>query len=224
MIELDKKQLADVDYRSKEAFKTLRTNILFCGDDVKVISMTSATPNEGKSSVSLNLAVSLADMGKKVIYIDADLRKSVVKQKHRIKGVKVGFSHFLSGMKKFDEVVCSTNVPNLHMVLAGPVPPNPSELICSASFVDLIKGLYNEYDYIIFDTPPIGVVTDALLLKDLIAGFVLVVRERSTTHGDLQKLLDSIKLADSKALGVLSVGCIRSNKKSKKGYYYYQYY
>ena len=67
MIELDKKQLADVDYRAREAFKTLRTNILFCGDDVKVISMTSATPNEGKSTVTLNLAIALAEMGKKLL-------------------------------------------------------------------------------------------------------------------------------------------------------------
>jgi Mrp family chromosome partitioning ATPase len=107
---------------------------------------------------------------------------------------------------------------------SGTVPPNPSELMCSSSFISLVEKLQEEYDYIIFDTPPIGVVADALLLKDLIAGFVVVVRERSTTHGDLQKLIDSVKLADSKVLGLLEVGCTSSSKRGKKSYYYYQYY
>ena len=83
--------------------------------------------------------------------------------------------------------------------------------------------LQEEYDYIIFDTPPIGVVADALLLKDMIAGFVVVLRERSTTHGDIQNLLDSVKLADSKILGFVKVGCTGSKKRSGR-YYYYQYY
>jgi cellulose biosynthesis protein BcsQ len=81
-----------------------------------------------------------------------------------------------------------------------------------------------EYDYIIFDTPPIGVVSDALLLKDLVAGFVVVIRERSTTHGDVQNLMESAKLADSKLLGFVKVGCIKAKRRSRRGYYYYQYY
>jgi Mrp family chromosome partitioning ATPase len=90
--------------------------------------------------------------------------------------------------------------------------------------VELVNRLKEQYDYIIFDTPPIGVVSDALLLKDLIAGFVVVLRERSTTHGDIQNLLDSAKLADCKLLGFVKVGCVSNKRRGKRGYYYYQYY
>lgn len=209
-----------------ESYKAARTNIMFsltAAAGKKAFAVTSYSKGEGKSTASANLAISFSKMEKRVLLLDCDLRRPNLHNIFKIENSK-GLSNVIGGMESFDETVHYNVLPNLDIVTSGTVPPNPSELICSASFVDLIKGLYNEYDYIIFDTPPIGVVTDALLLKDLIAGFVLVVRERSTTHGDLQKLLDSIKLADSKALGVLSVGCIRSNKKSKKGYYYYQYY
>ncbi|MBQ2426865.1 MAG: capsular biosynthesis protein, partial [Ruminococcus sp.] len=101
---------------------------------------------------------------------------------------------------------------------------NPSELLCSPGFEKLVKGLIDEYDYIIFDTPPIGVVADALLLKDRVAGYVVVLRERSTTHGDIQKMLESIKLADTKILGFIKVGCTQNKKSAGRGYYYYQYY
>ena len=93
-----------------------------------------------------------------------------------------------------------------------------------ARFIELVNRLKEQYDYIIFDTPPIGVVSDALLLKDLIAGFVVVLRERSTTHGDIQNLLDSAKLADCKLLGFVKVGCVSNKRRGKRGYYYYQYY
>lgn len=86
----------------------------------------------------------------------------------------------------------------------------------------LVEQLKEEYDYIIFDTPPIGVVADALLLKELIAGFIVVVRERATTHGDLRNLTESIKLADSRVLGIVKVGC--SQNERRKGKYYYKYY
>ena len=94
--------------------------------------------------------------------------------------------------------------------------------MCSSTFTSLVEQLKKEYDYIIFDTPPVGVVADALLLKELIAGFIVVVRERATTHGDLQNLTESIKLADSRVLGIVKVGC--SQNERRKGKYYYKYY
>ena len=223
MIELDKKQLADVDYRSREAFKTLRTNILFCGDDVKVISMTSATPNEGKSTVTLNLAIALAEMGKKVIYIDADLRKSVVKQKHRIKGVKVGFSHFLSGMKKFDEVVCSTNIPNLHMVLAGPIPPNPSELLGSKYMSVLLKNLREVYDFVIVDAPPVGSVTDATVIAKEADGVILVISQGEISYKFEQKVLSDLKISGCRILGAV-LNKVDLSENGYYGNYYGKYY
>ena len=112
-------RLRKLDYRCNEAYKTLRTNIQLCGSDMKVIMFTSSTPNEGKSSVSFNLAVSLAESGKKVIFIDADLRKSVLVGRYKINKAIKGLTHFLSGMNKFEEVICTTNVDNLYVVGMG---------------------------------------------------------------------------------------------------------
>ena len=218
-IELDEKQLATADYKANESFKALRTNIMFCGDDVKVISLTSATPNEGKSSVSLNLAVSLAELGKKVICIDADLRKSVIRQKHKIKGATEGFSHFLSGIKKFEDVVYSTNIPNLYMVLAGPVPPNPAELLASKYFKVLIDNLREVYDYVIIDTPPMGSVTDAAIVAKEVDGTILVIAANDVSYKFEQRVIEDLKKSDCRILGaVLNKVDMSTNK------YYGKYY
>lgn len=208
-----------------ESYKAARTNIMFSlsAADKKVFAVSSYSKGEGKSTVSANLAISFSKMEQRVLLIDCDLRRPNMHNIFKIDHTK-GLSNVIGRMVSFEDAVKRDVLPNLDILPSGTVPPNPSELMCSKTFIDLINRLTDEYDYIIFDTPPIGVVADALLLKDLIAGFVLVVRERSTTHGDLQRLIDNIKLADSKVLGLLEVGCSTNRKKSKKGYYYYQYY
>ena len=162
-------------------------------------------------------------MEKKVLLVDCDLRRPNIHNIFKIENT-VGLSNIIGKMTDFEETIHRDVLTNLDIITSGTIPPNPSELLCSARFVNLVKKLYEEYDYIIFDTPPVGVVSDALLLKDLVAGFVVVIRERSTTHGDIQNLLESAKLADSKLLGFIKVGCISSKRRSKRGYYYYQYY
>ena len=107
----------EMDFRTKEAYKTLRANLEFSGEDVKVIAVTSCTPNEGKSSISMNLAKAVAESGKRVILIDADLRKSVLVGRYKTGVVKYGLSHFLSGQKNFEDVYCKTNIPNLYNIL-----------------------------------------------------------------------------------------------------------
>ena len=191
-----------------ESYKAARTNIMFSlsGDDEKVFAVTSYSKGEGKSTVSSNLAISFSKM-----------------EKRKVKNT-AGLSNIIGKMGNFDEVVHREVLPNLDILPSGTIPPNPSELLCSARFIELVKRLKSEYDYIIFDTPPVGVVSDALLLKDLVSGFVVVIRERSTTHGDFQNLLDSAKLADCKLLGIIKVGCTGSRKRRRRGYYYYQYY
>ena len=122
-------KLDELSYRANEAFKTLRTNIQFSGDDIKVIAFTSCTPNEGKSNVTFNLARSFAENDKKVLLIDADLRKSVLVGRYKIGAVEAGLTNFLAGQAELDEALHETNVENMHLILSGPYAPNP--LSCS---------------------------------------------------------------------------------------------
>ncbi len=208
-----------------ESYKSARSNIMFSlsADDDKLFAVTSYSKGEGKSTVSANLAISFSKMEKKVLLVDCDLRRPNIHNIFKIEN-QAGLSNVIGKMVEFEEVIHRNVLPNLDILPSGTIPPNPSELLCSPKFTNLIKKLYEEYDYIIFDTPPIGVVADALLLKDLIAGFVVVLRERSTTHGDVQNILDSMKLADAKILGFVKVGCVSNKKRGRRGYYYYQYY
>lgn len=208
-----------------ESYKSARTNIMFTlsASEKKIFAVTSYSKGEGKSTVSANLAISFSKTEKKVLLIDCDLRRPNVHNIFKVDNSK-GLSNVIGKMLEFEDAIHREVLHNLDILTAGTIPPNPSELMCSEAFHNLIAKLSEEYDYIIFDTPPIGVVADALLLKDLIAGFVAVVRERTTTHRDLKRLLDSVKLADSKLLGIIEVGCTVKKKSGKKSYYYYQYY
>ena len=208
-----------------ESYKAARTNIMFSlsADDQKLFAVTSYSKGEGKSTVSSNLAISFSKMEKRVLLVDSDLRRPNIHNIFKIEN-STGLSNVIGKMGDFDEAVHRDVLPNLDILPSGTIPPNPSELLCSSRFADLVKRLSEEYDYVIFDTPPIGVVSDALLLKDYVAGFVVVLRERNTTHGDIQNLLESAKLADCKMLGFIKVGCTSGNKRGKRGYYYYQYY
>ena len=208
-----------------ESYKSARSNIMFSlsADDDKLFAVTSYSKGEGKSTVSANLAISFSKMEKKVLLVDCDLRRPNIHNIFKIEN-QAGLSNVIGKMVEFEEVIHRNVLPNLDILPSGTIPPNPSELLCSPKFTNLIKKLYEEYDYIIFDTPPIGVVADALLLKGIIAGFVVVLRERSTTHGDVQNIMDSMKLADAKILGFVKVGCTSNKKRSRRGYYYYQYY
>lgn len=208
-----------------ESYKVARTNIMFslAANEKKVFAVTSYSKGEGKSTASSNLAISFSKMGKKVLLIDADMRRPNIHNIFKLNN-SAGLSNVVSKMISFEEAVKCDVITDLDVLVAGTIPPNPSELMCSNSFIKMIEKLTEKYEYIIIDTPPVGVVADALLLKDLIAGFVVVVREKVTTHRDLSKLLESMKLADTKVLGLVEVGCDISARKGKKKYYYYQYY
>ena len=209
-----------------ESYKAARTNIMFSlsADDKKIFAVTSYSKGDGKSTVSSNLAISFSKMEKRVLLVDCDLRRPNIHNIFKIEN-SLGLSNIIGKMGDFDEIVQREVLPNLDILPSGTIPPNPSELLCTARFISLVERLNEEYDYIIFDTPPIGVVSDALMLKDLVAGYVLVLRERSTTHGDVQNLLQTAKLADCKLLGFIKVGCVSSKKRYKRNYYYYyQYY
>lgn len=208
-----------------ESYKSARSNIMFSlsAEDQKVFAVTSYAKGEGKSTVSANLAISFSKMERRVLLVDCDLRRPNMHNIFKVENT-VGLSNIIGKMADFEDAVKHDVLPNLDILPSGTIPPNPSELLCSPGFEKMINSLIDEYDYIIFDTPPIGVVADALLLKDRVAGYVVVLRERSTTHGDIQKMLESIKLADTKILGFIKVGCTQNKKRAGRGYYYYQYY
>ena len=208
-----------------EAYKSARTNIMFSlsASEEKSFVVTSYSKGEGKSTASANLAISFSKLNKRVILVDCDLRRPNIHNILKLDNQR-GLSDVIVRLATFDEVIHRDVIPCLDVLTSGTIPPNPSELICSPVFTELVERLKREYDYVIFDTPPIGVVADALTLKTLSGGYVVVLRERSTTHGDIEKMIENFKLADAKVLGFLKVGCNPKSRKSSKKSYYYQYY
>ena len=192
------------DYFTQEAYKVLRSNLQFCGKDIKVIMLTSCEANEGKTTVSMHLGKSFADLGKKVLVIDADMRKSVLAGRNTsAKNVK-GLSEVLTGFCTKEEAFYKTQFSNLSILFAGKYPPNPVELLSSRHFVGLIEDLKNteEFDYIIIDTPPLGLVIDAAVVAPMCDGVVIVMNDNAK-YGQIQNVIDQLRKCDSKILGVV---------------------
>lgn len=223
MLNINIDKLKKLDNSTNEAYKRLRTNIQFCGSDVKVIALTSTIPYEGKSSVSFNLAASIAESGKKVIFIDADLRKSVLVGRYKINKAVKGLTHYLSGVNPFDEVVYSTNVDNLNVVFSGPVPPNPAELLGNKYFKSLITMLRRNYDYVIIDTPPIGSVIDAAIVAEQCDGVVLVISSGEISYKLVQKTKMQMEKSNCRILGAV-LNKVPLGKGGYYGKYYGKYY
>ncbi len=217
----------DSKFAIVEGYKSARTSLVFSlvAEDNPCVAVTSWSKGEGKSTATVNLAISFAKMGKKVLLVDTDLRRPNVHNLLKLKNT-IGVSEVIGQFANLEDAVYHDVVPCLDVLTAGAIPPNPSELIGSSAFGSFMNLVKNQYDYIILDTPPIGVVTDTLLLKEHIAGYVLIVREKLTTHGDIERAVQSVKLADSKILGFLKVGCSLNERKKYKGanYGYYKYY
>jgi len=213
--------LEKMDYARREAFNSLRTNLQFCGDDTQVIMLTSCTPNEGKSTVTIELARSLSEDGKKTILIDADLRKSVLVGRHRIhsEGEIFGLSHYLSGQKKLPEVICETDIPKFDMIIAGPVAPNPTELLGKAYFNKMLTQLREDYDVILIDSPPLGWVIDAAVIAPSCDGAILVVESNAISYKYLQEVKKQLELT-----GVRILGAVLNKVKVESGGYYNRYY
>lgn len=211
---------ADSKFAIVEGYKIARTNLVFSlsAKDSNCVALTSWSKGEGKSTATVNLAISFSKMGKRVLLIDTDLRRPNLHNLLKIRNEQ-GVTDVIAQLSRFDAAVHHEVISCLDVLTSGPIPPNPSELLASNAFIELINQAKQEYDYVILDTPPLGVVADTLLLKDFVAGYVLVVRERLTTHGDIERALQSINLADSTVLGFLEVGCSLHSK----GYGYKKY-
>ncbi|MDO4622425.1 MAG: CpsD/CapB family tyrosine-protein kinase [Eubacteriales bacterium] len=207
------------DFFTQEAYKVLRTNLQFCGQDIKVIALTSCNENEGKTTVSLGLGKCLAELDKKVLVIDGDMRKSVIVGRNTDSQKVVGLSELLSGQESINDCIYKTQYPNLHLLFAGKYPPNPTELLNGRTFSVLIEALRKHYDYILIDTPPLGQVIDAAVIATQCDGSVLVIGSSRIHRTQAMDVVEQLKKSGSKVLGV-----IRNNaKKGGRGYYRYGY-
>lgn len=192
----------DVPFNVVESYKTIRTNILFtvAESDKKVIAVSSANPGEGKSTSAANLAIALAQTGSAVLLIDADMRKPVQHRTFKIKNDE-GLSTLIIKKSSMAKSVKSNVINNLDLLPSGPLPPNPSELLASNSFKELLGLFSKNYDYVIIDTPPVNVVSDAMVMKDSISGILLVIRYAMTTYEELSSCMKQIGLAQVNMLG-----------------------
>lgn len=190
-------------FYTKEAYKTLRTNLLFCGRDNQIIAVTSYWENEGKTTVVLNLAKSLAELGKRVLVIDADMRKSVMAGRHTKAKNPAGLSEILTGMVRLSDGLYTTQYENLHIIFSGKYPPNPVELLGGKYFPMLLEETRKVYDYVLVDTPPLGQVIDAAVLTPHCDGTLLVMESHAIRQKHAKALISQLDRSGSKILGVI---------------------
>lgn len=202
-----------------EQFRTVRTNIEFAGaalDKCQIVMFTSSAMSEGKSTVSANVAVTWAQAGKRVLLIDADLRRPTIQATFRKLNID-GVTTVLTGRTKVEEVVEETFVDNLSVITSGPIPPNPSELLNSKRMGKLLDWARGNFDIVVLDTPPVLAVSDVQVLVPKTDGVVVVANMGKTLKSDLQRTVEILKLANAKILG--SVERVRT-KHGDKGYGY----
>ncbi|WP_047150832.1 CpsD/CapB family tyrosine-protein kinase [Aneurinibacillus tyrosinisolvens] len=203
-----------------EAYRTIRTNIQFAGVDreIKTILVTSTGPSEGKSTTSANLAIVMAQSDKKTVYIDADMRKPTGHHTFHVPNRK-GLTSYLAGQAALDEVLQSTEIPNLLVIPAGPIPPNPAELLGSKRMTSFLEQLKQQFDYIVIDTPPTVAVADSTILATQVDGCILVVNAGKTNRDLALKAKQQLENVNAPLLGV-----VLNNKEIKGNNYYYYYY
>jgi capsular exopolysaccharide synthesis family protein len=207
--------------RLAESYRSIRTALLLSSADnpVKTVAVTSALPGEGKTVSVANLAITLAQSGKTVLVIDADLRRP---RQHRLFKVKntFGLTTYLTDAVALKDVVKSTEIPNLFLVNAGPIPPNPAELLGSEKMNRFIKMMAEECDFMIFDLPPMLEISDALVLGAKVDGMVLVIQGDKTSREALKKAREKLDLLKVRTIGVI----INNVSMPHHGYYYKDYY
>lgn len=188
---------------TEEYYNSIRTNIQFSGRDLKVITLTSAQPGEGKSTTSINLAISFAHAGFRTLLIDADTRNSVMSGTFKSNERYQGLTSFLSGNAELSDVICDTSIDNLMIIPAGQVPPNPTSLIQNDNFKAMIEIVRGLYDYVIIDTPPLGMVIDAVILAHHSDASLLVTKAGANKRRTVTKLKEQLEQSGAVFLGVI---------------------
>ncbi|MCM3673368.1 CpsD/CapB family tyrosine-protein kinase [Peribacillus simplex] len=202
-----------------EQYRLIRTNIQFSSVDkeIKTIVVTSSEPNDGKSTTAANLAIVLAQEEKKVLLVDADLRKPSVHYAFNLSNIH-GLTSVLTKKMDLRKTILNSNVSNLDILTSGPIPPNPSELLNSKAIETAIDELKGMYDYIIFDTPPVLVVPDSQIVSNKCDGVIMVVASGKTNKQSAVKAKELLVKANTSLLGVVLNGVETDNS----NYYYYQ--
>lgn len=223
----------NLSFAASEAYKLLRTNLIFSLPDenkCRIVGMTSSIRGEGKSTTTLNLAYSLAQAGKRVLVIDADMRLPTVAKRLDLKQ-NMGLSNLLAGLNSGADVLQKSKLhENLWVISSGDIPPNPSELLGSEQMQIALKVLGKEFDFILLDLPPVLAVSDPLVVSKLVNGLILVVRQDYNNRRSLNETVRQLKFADAKILGFVLTGADsgakgrkRYGKKYGYNYYYYGY-
>ena len=212
--------------RINESLKTLRTNLMFSGPSVRVIGFTSFGPGEGKTTLSLQTAIAFAQLGKRVLLVDADLRKSVLAGQLRIRNKIEGLSHYLSGLSDVNELLRETDVPGLYIMFAGMRVPNSTELLGSENFARLVPALKEVFDYVIVDTAPVGQVVDCALMAPNMDGVVMVIDATHNSHKLERRVKKQLEKSGGKILGVVLNQVDLTREYGYYGKYYgdYNYY
>ena len=217
-----RKLVTSVNTRSivSEQFRTLRTNINFSMPDkeLKTFLITSSSPGEGKSTVAANTAVVFAQEGKKVLLVDADMRKPTVHYTFHLTNT-LGMSNLLTRQANVAEVVKTSEIENLDIITCGPIPPNPAELLSSQTMEKVMEEMKESYDIIIFDAPPVLSVADAQILSNKCEGTILIMSAGETQKDGVLKAKEALVSSKANIIGV-----VMNNFQLQKDHYYYQYY
>lgn len=215
-----RKLIAKYDPKSpiSEQYRNIRTNILYSSidEEVRSILVTSSGPGEGKSTTAANLAIVFAQQGKTVLLVDADLRKPTVHYTFNLNNT-AGLTSILTNQMELMEAIHQYDEKNLYILPSGPVPPNPSELLGSRAMNHFLDKALEEFDIVLFDTPPVLAVTDAQVLANLCHGSILVVSSGKTDKEAVAKTKEQLSSSAGKILGVV----LNNKKADKKGNYYY---
>lgn len=208
----------------QEAYNTLRTNIRFAipGEGCKRLCLTSGLASEGKSTTILNLAISFAETGSRILLIDADMRRPSL-ARLLIEKVSPGLSNVIVGFCKPEDAIRKNVRPNLDVLFSGDTPPNPLELLGSPRMKQLIDELSLVYDYILIDTPPVSIVSDACEIANITDGVLFLVRQNESDKESVIRGVKQLELSNSRLLGFVMNGVLTEGKKSYKYNYKYKY-
>ena len=214
--------MPDLSFDVQEAVNQLRINLGFTGEDIRTIMVTSSLPNEGKSFVTMSLWRNMASVGNRVLLIDADIRNSEMRERYGFvaEGGLVGIEHFLSGKAEIEDVFYETDVPNGYIIPVSTNVIDPTILLESNNFAELVNVCKKSFDYVIIDTPPLGSVADALNISKFCDGSLLILASNSTPKRVARDVINSLKRTDKPLLGVVLNRVDTSKKSSGYGYYY----